>query len=163
MNIFTIPYKSSSFYVRPDTSINRENHEYFCPSDINELEVSEFIYARASKAGKCIASKFAHRYYNKVGKGVQLTVPQFIQKDSPESWLVAHSLDSSTFIGKEEELDCANLSQEHIDNINNAFETVSRYISVRTGDYIAIEINRQSIESSTTSVPFIEGKINIIW
>lgn len=162
MNIFTIPYGSNSFYVRPDTSLNRESSEYYCPSNIKELVVSKFIYAKALKAGKCIAPKFAERYYNKIGSGIQLIAPELIDSNSPETWWLAHSLDSSTFT-VEQETDATEYTSSEIEQINNAFARVSKHISVRTGDYIAIEISREKITSPCPSV-CLEGKeIKIIW
>ena len=72
MNIITIPYSSGNFYVRPDTSLNRDSNDYFCPEEVTELAAAVFIYAKAIKAGKCVSAKFAGRYYSSIGKGVQL-------------------------------------------------------------------------------------------
>ena len=114
------------------------------------------------KAGKCIAPKFAERYYNKIGNGIQLIAPELIDSNSPETWWLAHSLDSSTFT-VEQETDAAEYTSSEIEQINNAFARVSKHISVRTGDYIAIEISREKITSPCPSV-CLEGKeIKIIW
>lgn len=162
MNIFTITNNNSSFYVRPDTSLNKDESQYYCPSNIEELELSRFIFARASKAGKCIASKFAHRYYSKVGTGIQFIVPKFIDSNIPQTWLLAHSLDSSTFISDKEIL-IEHLSEQQIEMINNAFELASKYISIRTGDYIAIETSLETINSAISKILLEDKEISIIW
>ena len=163
MNIFTIPYGSKGFYCRPDTSLNKDSNDYFCPDQVTELAAAVFIYARASKAGKSVAAKFASRYYTVVGKGVHFSAPQMICNDVPESWWCAHSLDNSTFL-LDNEADASTIAPEIIEKINAAFETVSRHISFRTGDYIAIEIEPSTIVANSNSTYKTEDKeINIIW
>lgn len=162
MNIFTITNNNSSFYVRPDTSLAKDETQYYCLPNIGELKLSRFIFARASKAGKCIAAKFAHRYYSKVGYGVQIIAPELIDSNIPESWLLAHSLDCSTFLSGREKT-AEELSQQQREIIDIAFEMVSKYISIRTGDYITIEISSESINSTTEKVSLDDKEITVIW
>ena len=56
MNIFTVPYGSKGFYVKPDTSLNKDSNDYFCPDSINELAAAVFIYAKATKAGNSVSA-----------------------------------------------------------------------------------------------------------
>ena len=162
MNIFTIPYSSKGFYARPDTSLNRDSNDYFCPDSLTELAAAVFIYARASKAGKSVAAKFAPRYYNIVGKGVHFTAPQMICNDLPETWWISRSLDNSTFLLDSED-NASAVAPETIEQINAAFETVSSHISFRTGDYIAIEIGPSTIVANGNNFKFEDKEINIIW
>ena len=163
MNIFTIPYGSKSFYCRPDTSLNKDSNDYFCPDSLTALAAAVFIYARAAKAGKSVAAKFAPRYYNIVGKGVHFSAPQMICNDAPETWWTAHSLDNSTFL-LDNESEPSTVEPAIIEKINAAFETVSQHVSFRTGDYIAIEIGPSTIVENGNSTYKIENKeINIIW
>lgn len=161
MNIFTIPYSSKGFYARPDTSLNRDSNDYFCPDGVTELAASVFVYAKAAKAGKCIASKFASRYYSVMGKGIHFSAPS-LEDGSPENWWISNSLDSTTFIT--EEYTAVNASSEEIDAINNAFEKISGRISLRTGDIIAIETSAKVVVPKGTPT-FTSGnkEINIIW
>ena len=163
MNIFTVPYGSKGFYVKPDTSLNKDSNDYFCPDSVTELAAAVFIYARAAKAGKSVAAKFAPRYYNIVGKGVHFTAPQMICDEAPETWWAAHSLDNSTFL-TDGESTAPETDPAIIDKINAAFETISKHVSFRTGDYIAIEIEPSTIVANGNSSYKIEDKeINIIW
>ncbi len=161
MNIITVPYGSKGFYVRPDTSLNRDSNDYFCPDGVNELAAAVFIYARATKAGKSVSAKFAPRYYTAVGTGIHFSAPELI--DGPESWWTAHSLDNSTFLAADEK-PALEIPSELRDKINAAFETASKYVSFRTGDYIAIEVEMPVIiKGNTASYPFNGKEINIIW
>jgi len=163
MNIFTVPYGSKYFYTRPDTSINKDSNDYFCPEGITELAATVFVYARAIKAGKSVASKFAPRYYNIIGTGIHLSAPQLIQDNTPEAWWLAHSLDNSTFLFSDEK-DASETEEQIKEKINAAFEAASKYISFRTGDYIAIELEAPVLINNTVDKFICNGKqINIIW
>ena len=161
MNIFTIPYSSKGFYARPDTSLNRDSNDYFCPDGVTELAASVFIYAKAAKAGKCVAAKFAQRYYSVMGKGVHFSAPS-VEDGSPESWWLSNSLDSTTFIT--DEYAAADASAEDIEAIYNAFEKISGRVSLRTGDIIAIE-TAEKVMVPQGPATFTSGnrEINIIW
>ena len=163
MNIFTVPYGSNDFYARPDTSLNKDSNDYFCPDYITGLAASVFVYARAIKAGKSVASKFAPRYYNAIGTGVHFWVPEMVSPDSPQTWWMAHSLDNTTFLSGDE-ADAASFPAEITERINNAFATISRNVSFRTGDYIAIEISKEEmLGNGHKSYRIKEKEINLIW
>lgn len=164
MNIITVPYGSKGFYVRPDTSLNRDSNDYFCPDGINELAAAVFVYARAIKAGKSVSAKFAPRYYTAIGTGIHLSAPALATDLSPENWWVAHSLDNSTFLVGDES-SAENFPAEVVKKINAAFEAASKYVSFRTGDYIAVEIQEPQTISSNSPKPFVcKGKeITVIW
>ena len=163
MNIFTVPYGSKYFYTRPDTSINKDSNDYFCPEGVTELAATVFVYARAIKAGKSVASKFAPRYYKTIGTGVHLSATELIDHNTPESWWVANSLDNTTFLFDDEK-DAAEAEGHIKEQINAAFETASKHISFRTGDYIAIELEAPVVIKNSTEKYICNGKqINIIW
>ncbi len=147
MNILTVSHNSDFYYIRPDISLNRDSNDYFCPDGITEITVAPFIYIRMDKAGKAVSRKFAPRYYSTVGYGVNLTAASLINCEVPQSFLTANSLDNTTYVSATysfeefpfEILD--NLSGEKIKEIfNEQIEKITRLTSVRTGDYIAIEL-----------------------
>ena len=70
MNIIVKPYGSSLCYCRPDTTWERENKDFFSPECVNEIYWTPVVFARVSKAGKCVGSKFVGRYYDAVGCGM---------------------------------------------------------------------------------------------
>lgn len=69
MNIIVKPYGSSLCYCRPDTTWERENKDFYSPECVNELHWAPIVFARISKAGKCISGKFASRYYDSFNFG----------------------------------------------------------------------------------------------
>ena len=72
MNIIVKPYGSDLCYCRPDTTWERENKDFFSPECVNEIYWTPVVFARMSKAGKCVGSKFVGRYYDGVGCGMLL-------------------------------------------------------------------------------------------
>lgn len=59
-------------YCRPDTSWERENNDLYSPDYIKSWSYSPVVFARISKAGKCIGRKFVDRYYDSIGFGMLL-------------------------------------------------------------------------------------------
>lgn len=72
MNIIVRPYGKDSCYCRPDTTWERENRDLYSPDCVNEWYWTPVVFARISKAGKCISPKFAERYYDSVNFGMLL-------------------------------------------------------------------------------------------
>ena len=74
MNIIVKPYGSDLCYCRPDTTWERENRDLYSPDCVNEWEWTPVMFARISKAGKCISPKFVGRYYDSVNFGAMLYI-----------------------------------------------------------------------------------------
>ena len=72
MNIIVRPYGSGACYCRPDTTWERENKDFYSPAFVDGLLWTPVVFARISKAGKCIGNRFSSRYYDAVGFGVLL-------------------------------------------------------------------------------------------
>ena len=72
MNIIVKPYGSDLCHCRPDTTWERENKDFYSPECVNDIYWTPVVFARVSKAGKCVGRKFVERYYDGVGCGVLL-------------------------------------------------------------------------------------------
>ena len=70
MNIIVKPHGCSSCYCRPDTTWERENKDIYIPENIDCIYWTPVMFARISKAGKCIQPKFASRYYDSFNFGI---------------------------------------------------------------------------------------------
>ena len=70
MNIIVKPYGSALCCCRPDTTWERENRDFYSPECVNEVTWTPVVFARISKAGKCIGRKFAERYFDGFGCGM---------------------------------------------------------------------------------------------
>ena len=74
MNIVVKPYGSDLCYCRPDTTWERENRDIYSPECIDEWNAAPILFARISKAGKCISQKFIYRYYDGFNFGMLLYI-----------------------------------------------------------------------------------------
>ena len=74
MNIIVKPYGSDLCYCRPDTTWERENRDLYSPDCVNAWNWTPVLFARISKAGKCISPKFASRYYDSLNFGALLYI-----------------------------------------------------------------------------------------
>lgn len=74
MNIAVKPYGSDLCHCRPDTTMMKENRDFYSPEGVNSLHWAPILFARISKAGKCIGDRFAERYYDSFGFGALLYI-----------------------------------------------------------------------------------------
>ena len=69
MNIIIKPYDSNLCYCRPDTTWEKESRDLYIPEGVDKVMWAPVVYAKVSKAGKCVSPKFVKRYYDAVGFG----------------------------------------------------------------------------------------------
>ncbi|MCG8411573.1 MAG: fumarylacetoacetate hydrolase family protein, partial [Bacteroidales bacterium] len=119
------------FFLKPDTSLLRNNQPFFYPDFSKEIHYEVEIVIKMSRLGKNIASKFASRYYNEIGIGIDFTARDLQQKckDKGLPWEIAKAFDGSAPISKF-------ISLDKFDDINN--------INFR------LELNGKTVQESNT-------------
>lgn len=160
MNI--IIQTDNGYCCRPDTTWERENRDFYSPDLIKDLSFSPILFARISKAGKCIGRKFAHRYYDAVNYGILLYAENLIGTDVT-GFVSASMIDHTSILpypmydrcvleeGTNEYIISLNgenvfrTSAGEVRMIEDAISEASRLISLRIGDHIAIELAGRSI------------------
>ena len=65
--------KEPLFFLKPQTAIQPKNHPFFIPDFSKHIEYELEIVIRINKMGKHIEEKFAHRYFNEIGLGIDFT------------------------------------------------------------------------------------------
>lgn len=60
-------------FTKPDTAILRENAPFYYPDFSRQIQHEVEIVLKISKEGKNIDPKFAHRYYDEIGLGIDFT------------------------------------------------------------------------------------------
>ncbi len=155
MNIVVLT-SSGKIVVRPDTTWERDNEDFYVPEFVDEISYTPVFFARVMKPGRSIGLRFANRYYDRLGYGVLLYPENFID-GSPEAYASAICLDHSSFLpsdmidkegfdspkfelykGEEKIYEAEGLSLEQIEK---AIAELSRICYIRTGDLIAIELD----------------------
>ena len=141
MNIIVKPYGSSICYCRPDTTWERENKDFYSPECVNEIHWTPVVFARISKAGKCIGKKFVERYYDGVGCGMLMYCGNSVIVD--KSSILPHPLFQPVVLEDEKEF-VVNASTVILsgakDLIEEAICNASQLTSLRIGDFVAVEL-----------------------
>ena len=154
MNISVQPYGSSRCYCRPDTTWERESKDFYSPESVNSLHWTPVVYARISKAGKCISGKFVSRYYDGVGFGTLLYIGDFLP-DLASASCADHSSILPSPIGGPELLEAEEKTYEVCRNgekifgctteglkerLEEAICKASQLTTLRIGDFVAVEL-----------------------
>ena len=89
-------------FLKPDTSIILKNQPFFIPDFSNDIHYEVEVIVKINRVGKYISKEFAHKYYDKIGLGVDFTARdiQQNQKKFGLPWEKAKAFDGSALIGK---------------------------------------------------------------
>lgn len=90
------------FFMKPDTSLVKNNKPFFLPDFSKEIHHEVELVIKICKVGKTIAEKFAHRYYNEIGIGIDFTARdlQAKAKEKGLPWEIAKGFEGSAPLGK---------------------------------------------------------------
>lgn len=90
------------FFMKPDSALLVNNKPFFHPSFSNEIHYEAEIVLKIARLGKNIAPKFAHRYYNSLTTGIDLTARDLQDKckKAGHPWEIAKAFDQSAVVNK---------------------------------------------------------------
>ena len=60
-------------FLKPDTAILPKNFPFFIPEFSSDIHHEVEILVRINRVGKYIEPKFAHKYYDEIGLGIDFT------------------------------------------------------------------------------------------
>lgn len=143
-------------FLKPDSAILPKKMPFFIPPFSNDIHYEVEVLVKINKVGKHISPKFAHKYYDTVGLGIDFTARdvQAKCKEKGLPWEKAKAFDGSAIVGeffKKEEFDLENLSfQLHKNDevvqdgntsnmmwkIDELISYVSQYFTLKKGDII---------------------------
>ncbi|MGM0621691.1 MAG: fumarylacetoacetate hydrolase family protein [Bacteroidota bacterium] len=93
------------FFMKPDSALLRNNDPFYIPDWTNEVHHEIELVIRINRIGKNIEQRFAHRYYDEIGLGIDFTARDVQQelKQKGLPWEKAKAFDqaaviSSTFL-----------------------------------------------------------------
>lgn len=89
-------------FLKPDTSIILKKQPFFIPDFSNDIHHEVEVIVKIKRVGKYISKEFAHKYYDKIGLGIDFTARdiQQNQKQFGLPWEKAKAFDGSALIGK---------------------------------------------------------------
>lgn len=61
------------WFLKPDTALLRNNDPFYIPSFSQEVDYECELVVRINRVGRAVSERFAHRYYDEVGLGIDFT------------------------------------------------------------------------------------------
>ena len=141
------------FFVKPDTSLLR-THMFYMPPFSNNIHYELELVVKIKKVGKSISKRFAHKYYDEISLGLDLTARDLQEecKEKGMPWEIAKGFDSSAPIGKwYQKQDLKSLDfyllkngekvqegdpSQMVFDIDRIIEYVSKFMTLKKGDLI---------------------------
>lgn len=148
---------SPVFFMKPDSALVISNRPFFYPDFSRDVHHELEVVIKISRLGRSIEERYAHRYFNEVGLGVDFTARdlQAEQKKKGLPWEIAKGFDYSApiseFFPVEKYKDLHNLSFRLDKNgktvqdgstslmilsFEKIISYVSRFMTLKTGDLI---------------------------
>jgi len=148
--------KEPVFFFKPDLAILR-GYKFYKPEFTNEIHYEVELVVKINRVGKHIDEKFAHKYYNQIGLGIDFTARD-IQRECKAKglpWEKAKAFENSAVLSKsfidKNELNLNNIqfyltqndqkvqvgtSADMIFNIDQIIAYISQFVTLKIGDLI---------------------------
>ena len=149
--------KDPVLFLKPDTAILLKKQPFFIPEFSNEVHHEVEILVKINRIGKHIDRKFARKYYDEIGLGIDFTARdlQSKLKEKGLPWEKAKAFDGAAVIGnflsKSDFKDIDNINFRLEKNgkvqqtgntslmlwkIDTLIEYISKYFTLKIGDII---------------------------
>ncbi|MCF7569184.1 fumarylacetoacetate hydrolase family protein [Sabulilitoribacter arenilitoris] len=148
---------SPVLFLKPDTAILLKKQPFFIPDFSEDVHHEVEVLVKINRVGKHIDKKFAHKYYNEIGLGIDFTArdlqAQLKAKGLP--WEKAKAFDGAAVVGNWLSVDTVknvndiNFSLQNNNSIvqqgntshmlwkiDELIEYVSKYFTLKIGDII---------------------------
>jgi 2-keto-4-pentenoate hydratase/2-oxohepta-3-ene-1,7-dioic acid hydratase in catechol pathway len=149
--------KEPVIFLKPDTAILLKKQPFFIPDFSNEVHHEVEVLVKINRVGKHIDTKFAHKYYDQIGLGIDFTARD-LQKNLKEKglpWEKAKAFDGSAVVGKwvsksnfenlndlsfslhkNNQIVQSSSTQDMLWNIDEIIAHVSQFFTLKIGDII---------------------------
>ena len=144
-------------FLKPDSSLIKNNKPFFLPGFSSMIQYETEVVIKISKLGKGISAKFAHRYYDELTLGIDITARDIQNRNSAAGlpWELSKCFDGAAPLGRfipvsrvkdinkldfrleinEKVVQKGNTS-DMIFSINEIIAYVSKFFTLKTGDLI---------------------------
>jgi len=143
-------------FLKPDSAILPRKNPFFIPPFSNDIHYEVEVLVKINKVGKHISEKFAHKYYDEIGLGIDFTARDVQEKCKEKGlpWEKAKAFDGSAVLGEfyaKEQFNLDNLKFQLKKNkelvqdgntngmlwkIDELISYVSQYFTLKKGDII---------------------------
>ena len=168
-------------FMKPDTAILPKKTPFVIPEFSNDVHHEVEVLVKICKVGKYISPKFAHKYYDEIGLGIDFTARdlQSKLKEKGLPWEKSKAFDHSAIIGdflpKNNYTSLENLNFElrknseivqkgstsmMLWNIDEIVSYVSQFFTLKKGDIIFTGTPKgvASVKENDVLEGFLEGK-----
>lgn len=144
-------------FFKPDTALLKNNAPFYYPEISNDIHYEAELLVKISREGKNIEEKFAYKYYEEIGVGIDFTARD-LQKKAQEKglpWALAKGFNDSApvsnFVSKSKFPDINQIgfsltlngeqkqqgnSAMMIHKIDAIVSYISRFVTLKNGDII---------------------------
>ncbi len=144
-------------FSKPDTALLKNNAPFYLPDFSNNIHYEVELILRIGREGKNIETKFAHKYYDGIGIGIDFTARDLQQKAKEKGlpWTLAKGFNGSApvseFLPLSDFPDLNNInfglllngeerqkgnSSQMLFSFNEIISYISRFILLKKGDII---------------------------
>lgn len=145
-------------FLKPDSAILPRKNPFVIPPFSDRVEYEVEVLVKINKVGKHISEKFAHKYYDEIGLGIDFCARdlQLKLKEEGHPWEISKGFDGSAviseqFVPKEQFEDLQNINfrlekngeavqigntNDMLVGIDRLIEHVSKYYTLKKGDVI---------------------------
>jgi 2-keto-4-pentenoate hydratase/2-oxohepta-3-ene-1,7-dioic acid hydratase in catechol pathway len=144
-------------FLKPDSSLLKNNKPFFLPFFSDDIQYEVAVVIKISRLGKGISSKFAHRYFDEVTLGIDITARDIKcrQANAGMPWELSKCFDGAAPVGGfikvstlrdigdlDFSLEINGMVVQHsntsdmIFGFNEIIEYVSKFFTLKTGDLI---------------------------
>jgi len=144
-------------FLKPDTAILLKKQPFFIPEFSEDIHHEVEILVKINRIGKHIDQKFAHKYYDEIGLGIDFTARDLQAKLKAKGlpWEKAKAFDGAAVIGKflpksnfnnVDDINFRLEKNEEVQQIGNTslmlwkidtlIEYISKYFTLKIGDVI---------------------------
>lgn len=149
--------KDPVLFMKPDSAVLLKNNPFVIPEFTNQVHYEVELLVRIKRIGKYIDRKFAHKYYDQIGLGIDFTARdlQSELKSKGLPWEKAKAFDGAAVVGtfsdktQFDDLDDLNFSLRKngevvqqassalmLWKIDELIEYISKYFTLKIGDII---------------------------
>ena len=115
-------------FLKPDSAVLLKQHPFVIPEFSDDIHHEVEVLVKINKVGKYIDAKFAHKYYDEIGLGIDFTARdlQSKLKEKGLPWEKAKAFDGSAVIGDFLSIKIFNSLENLTFELTNNGETVQK-------------------------------------
>ncbi|PCI32262.1 MAG: 2-hydroxyhepta-2,4-diene-1,7-dioate isomerase [Flavobacteriaceae bacterium] len=174
--------ESPVVFLKPDSAILPKKMPFFIPPFSDDIHYEVEVILKINKVGKHIDAKFAHKYYDEIGLGIDFTARDVQRKCKEKGlpWEKAKAFDGSAVVGDfiaKESFDLENIDFKLLKNdaivqegntqnmlwgFDELIAYVSNYFTLKRGDliYTGTPAGVGKVTENDVLIGILQGKEN---